>query len=81
MKVSACWKLKKLFPQSAISLSAGYDLTGDLEQLIARFSIQVEERLFEEQLVIHGRIEAQQLDDLKQALQPIQHKVTLTADE
>ncbi len=72
---------EEVVPQSAISLSAGYDLTGDLEQLIARFSIQVEERLFEEQLVIHGRIEAQQLDDLKQALQPIQHKVTLTADE
>ena len=72
---------EEVVPQSAISLSAGYDLTGDLEQLIARFSIQVEERLFEEQLIIHGRIEAQQLDDLKLALQPIQHKVTLTADE
>lgn len=72
---------EEVIPQSTISLSAGYDLTGDLEQLIVRFSIQVDERLFEEQLVIHGRIEAQQLDDFKQALQPIQHKVTLSTGE
>ncbi len=68
-------------PQADIALRAGYDLTGDLEQLISRFSIDVEERLFEDQLIIRGRIEAHQLDDLRQALQPIQHKVTLSCDD
>lgn len=67
-------------PQLDISLSAGYELTGDLEQLISRFNILVKERLFEQQLLIHGSIETQLLEDLKLALQPIQHKVSLSYD-
>lgn len=68
---------EEIVPKLDITLRAGYELTGDLEQLISRFNVQVEAREFAEQLIIQGRIELQQLDDLKLALQPIQHKVEL----
>ncbi len=69
--------LEAVIPQLSITLSASYAFTGELEQLLGRFKIDVKERRFEHDLCVHGHIDASQLTALQQALVPVQHKISL----
>lgn len=68
---------ESVVPTSAITLSAPYEQTGVLEQLISQCGLSQCERVYAEQLILHARIESHQLSALQQALEPWQHLVRL----
>lgn len=57
-------------PKEQIEISAPFEMTGQLEQLLNQFSVEVQERQWEAQLKIYGEIETAQLEGLTTALQP-----------
>ncbi len=57
-------------PKEQIEISAPFEMTGQLEQLLNQFSVEVQERQWEAQLRIYGEIETAQLEGLTTALQP-----------
>lgn len=57
-------------PKEQIEISAPFEMTGQLEQLLSQFSVEVQERQWEAQLKIYGEIETAQLEGLTTALQP-----------
>lgn len=67
-----------VIPRVAIILNTDYSQTGILEHLINQFKLTNCEREFAEQLQVKAEIEQPRLDQLKQALEPVQHLVKLT---
>ena len=60
-------------------LNVPHPQVGDIEQLLAKLQINVQQRLWTDELLIDGIGSAEQLTTLKQALIPWQHQVTLSS--
>ena len=60
-------------------LNVPHPQVGDIEQLLAKLQIDVQQRLWTDELLIDGIGSAEQLTTLKQALIPWQHQVTLSS--
>jgi len=61
----------------AISLTAPYSLTGELEQLISQFKLDDCKRNFAAELEVTAQLELNRLTEFRQALTPFQHLITL----
>ncbi len=62
----------------AISLSAPYHLTGELEHLVSQFQLRNCERRFGETFMLTATLEADRQTDFRQALTPFQHLISLS---
>ena len=60
-------------------LNVPHPQVGDIEQLLAKLQINVQQRYWTDELLIDGIGSAEQLTALKQALIPWQHQVTLSS--
>ena len=61
-----------------IRLTAPYNLTGELEQLISQFNLSDCERNFATGLEVTAQLEENRLTEFQQALTPFQHLITLS---
>lgn len=68
-------------PVTRIILSAPYEQTGVLEQLINQCSLSRCERIYESLLQIHAEIETHRLQQLRDAMEPWQHLISLETPE
>lgn len=66
-----------IIPKKQIRLIAPYSLTGELEQLIIQFNLSQCERSFDSDLTVVALIEETRLAELKTALTPHQHLISL----
>ncbi|MDX2422423.1 MAG: YigZ family protein [Amphritea sp.] len=64
-------------PTQEIVMIASYELTGELEQLISQFKLIDCERCFGTDIQITAQLPINRLNDLKQALTPFQHLISL----
>ncbi|SEQ38792.1 uncharacterized protein, YigZ family [Amphritea atlantica] len=60
-----------------ITLTAPYNLTGELEQLISQFNLSDCQRHFASEMQVIAKLEANRLTAFQQALTPLQHLITL----
>ncbi|MEH6579210.1 MAG: YigZ family protein [Amphritea sp.] len=70
-------EFEEVVPKLNITLQAPYEYTGDLEQLVSRFNIEVQQRSYDQHLILQGIIEQALLPSLQQSLEPVQHKISL----